>query len=221
MASVDPEQYGAFWCELGVYFRTTDVRVYEPEPVQIENMRLINEYFHGEGWTGNAIAGMLGNIMVESSVNPWLFQHRYLTWDDPNDILLDDGGMGLTQWTPCRKFYTWATVQNNYDPKDGYIQCDRIIYEWQNNLQWSLNNYGHHTWDDFVYSDESPELLARVFCWAYERPANPDIEQRRANARWVFDNIVAGTILKKPAVLWYLEKNINQRRGGKPECHRM
>lgn len=220
MASIDPIQYGGFWVELNQLFRTTDVRIYEPEPVQIDNMRLIIQYFRGLDWTDNAIAGMLGNIMVESSVNPWLFEHRSLDWDDPAAILLDDGGMGLTQWTPCRKYYTWAT-DNFYDPKDGYIMCDRIIYEWLNNLQWSLNNYGHHTWNDFVHSEETPELLARVWCWAYERPANPDIEQRRQNARWVFDNLCTGRIKKKPAVLWYMETNSKKRKGGRTKCRRI
>ena len=190
MPSNNPVQYDGWWVELNVYFRTTDVRIYDPEQVQIDNMRLVLQYFLAKGWTRNSICGMLGNMMVESTVNPWLFQHSSLDWSDPAAILADSGGMGLTQWTPCRKYYQWA-VDSNLDPESGNTMCDRIYYEYQNNLQWSLDNYGHHTWEDFVTSTETPEILARVFLWAYERPADPDLAQRQANARWCFDNLRA------------------------------
>lgn len=188
MPSNNPVQYDGWWVELNTYFRTTDVRIYDPEQVQIDNMRLVLQYFLAKGWTRNCICGMLGNMMVESTVNPWLFQHSSLDWSDPNAILADNGGMGLTQWTPCRKYYQWA-VDSNLDPESGNTMCDRIYYEYQNNLQWSLDNYGHHTWEDFVTSTETPEILARVFLWAYERPADPDLSQRQANARWCFNNL--------------------------------
>ena len=190
MASNNPILYDGWWVELNVYFRTTDVRIYDPEQVQIDNMRKVLQYFLAKGWTRNSICGMLGNIMVESTVNPWLFEHHSLDWSDPAAILADSGGMGLTQWTPCRKYYQWA-VDSNLDPESGTTMCDRIYYEYQNNLQWSLDNYGQHTWEDFVTSTETPEILARVFLWAYERPADPDLAQRQANARWCFDNLRA------------------------------
>ena len=188
MSSNNPVQYDGWWCELNVYFRTTDVRIYDPEQVQIYNMQKVLRYFLALGWTRNSICGMLGNMMVESTVNPWLFQHSSLDWSDPAAILADTGGMGLTQWTPCSKYYQWA-IDSNLDPESGNTMCDRIYYEYQNNLQWSLDNYGNHTWEDFVTSTESPEILARVFLWAYERPADPDLSQRQANARWCFDNL--------------------------------
>lgn len=181
--------YDGWYVELNTYFRTTDVRVYPVGIYQKYNMNIIYRYFvNDKGWTPNSVAGMLGNMMVESTVNPWLFEHHSLSWDNPSAILADSGGMGLTQWTPCQKYYQWS-IDSNLDPKSGYTMCERIVYEYYNNLQWSLDNIGQHTWEDFVTSTESPELLARVFLWAYERPADPDLEQRQANARWVFDNI--------------------------------
>ena len=207
MASNNPVQYDGWWVELNTYFRTTDVRIYDPEQVQIDNMMLVLQYFLAKGWTRNSICGMLGNMMVESTVNPWLFQHSSLDWSDPNAILADSGGMGLTQWTPCRKYYQWA-VDSNLDPESGNTMCDRIYYEYQNNLQWSLDNYGHHTWEDFVTSTETPEILARVFLWAYERPADPDLSQRQANARWCFDNL---RVTIKPVKL-FMFLNANKRK---------
>lgn len=207
MASNNPVLYDGWWVELNVYFRTTDVRIYDPEAVQIHNMQKVLRYFLALGWTRNSICGMLGNMMVESTVNPWLFQHSSLDWSDPAAILADSGGMGLTQWTPCRKYYQWA-IDSNLDPESGNTMCDRIYYEYQNNLQWSLDNYGQHTWEDFVTSTETPEILARVFLWAYERPADPDLTQRQANARWCFDNLRA-TI--NPGLLGIIVTN-NQRK---------
>lgn len=196
MPSVNPIKYDGWWVELNTYWRTPDVNIYQPEQVQIDNMNMVYDYFINNGWTPNAIAGMLGNMMVESTVNPWLFQNSNLDWNNVPAILTDNGGMGLTQWTPCRKYYNWA-LNEGKDPQSGYTMCDRIKYEQDNNLQWSLDNYGQHTWNDFVTSTETPEILARVFLWAYERPAQlptPEQEaarlaQRQRNARWCFDHI--------------------------------
>ena len=188
MPSVNPIKYDGWWVELNTYWRTTDVDIYPPEQVQIDNMNLVYDYVITKGWTPNAIAGMLGNMMVESTVNPWLFQHRSLDWDNVPAILTDNGGMGLTQWTPCRKYYNW-TLDEGKDPKSGYTMCDRIKYEQDNGLQWSLDNILQYNWEQYVTSTQSPETLARVFVWAYERPADPDVSQRQRNARWCFDNI--------------------------------
>lgn len=217
MASVNPTQYDGWWVELGLYFRTTDVRIYQPEQVQIDNMNLVYDFFRQQGWTPNAIAGMLGNMMVESSVNPWLFEHRSLDWSNPSAILADNGGMGLTQWTPCRKYYQWA-LDENLDPQSGYSMCKRIVYEQQNNEQWSLDNILHYTWNDFINSTETPETLARVFLWAYERPTAPDVDQRQSNARWCFDNI-HGTGLSVPIMLLLFRNS--KRKELKRTCRRM
>lgn len=210
------EEYDGWKVELNTYWRTTDVRIYDPSEAQIFNMNKVYDYFINLGWTPNAIAGMLGNMMVESTVNPWLFEHRSLSWDDVAGILADSGGMGLTQWTPCRKYYNWATLEQ-LDPKSGNSMTARIEYEHQNNIQWSLDNILHYTWDDFVTSTESPETLARVFLWAYERPAEPDVTQRQANARWCFNNIHGSGI--RPALMVLLSKN--KRKELKRRCHRV
>ena len=214
MAAID---YDGWKVELNVYWRTTDVRIYDPSDDQIFNMNKVYDYFINIGWTPNAIAGMLGNMMVESTVNPWLFQNHSLDWSDVAGILTDNGGMGLTQWTPCRKYYNWATLENQ-DPQSGTTMCNRIKYEQDNNLQWSLDNILQYTWADYVQSTQTPETLARVFVWAYERPASPDVSQRQANARWCFDHI-KGTHMKTSLIM--LLNNNNKRKAVKRPCRRM
>ena len=214
MASVNPTKYKGWWVELNTLFQTTDVRISQPETVQIYNMNKIHSFFSRCGWTHNAISGMLGNIMVESSANPWMFQDRSLDWSNPSAILANTGGMGLTQWTPCRKYYRW-TIAENKDPQDGKTMCERIRHEQLHNLQWSLDNYGRHTWNDFVTSTEDAWILADVFMWAYERPGDPDEEQRWSNAEWCFDNIHG------LAPLNVLLFNVNKRKELRSPCRRI
>ena len=209
--------YDGWYVELNTLWYTTDVRNHDPSDEQIFNMNKVYDYFIAIGWTRNAIAGMLGNMMVESTVNPWNFQHPNLDWSQPAAILADNGGMGLTQWTPCRKYYQWA-MDEQLDPESGTSMCDRIKYEQDNNLQWSLDNLLHYTWSDYVASTETPEILSRVFVWAYERPASPDLDQRAANARWVFDNIFGSKL--NPLILMMLNKN-NKRKVMKRVCRRI
>lgn len=202
------QDYDGWKVNLNVRFQTTDVRIYDPDRNQVLNMNLVYDFFvKQQGWTPNAVAGMLGNMMVESTVNPWMFQHG-LDWSDPAAIIADNGGMGLTQWTPCRKYYQWA-LDSSLDPKSGYTMCARIMYEYQNNLQWSLDNYGRHTWEDFVTSTEEPWILADVFLWAYERPADPDEQQRWANAEWVYDHIHGSRL--NPAIYFSFIRNSRRK----------
>lgn len=139
-------------------------------------------FVNGQGWSKNAVAAMLGNIQVESTISPRLWQGR----EYPADPYTTDKGYGLTQWTPARKLITWCD-ETGLDYRNGDAQLQRILYEQQNGLQWSTENILNMTWDDFIVSEESPEILARVFVWAYERPENPDILLRQKNARFWYN----------------------------------
>lgn len=149
---------------------------------QKHNAKFIQKFFTEQGWTREAIAGMLGNMQVESTINPGLWQGREI----PADIYTTEKGYGLTQWTPANKYITWADA-NMLDYKNGDNQMTRIQYERENNLQWSTDNILNYTWDDYVNSHESPEILARVFVWAYERPDDPDIPLRQQCARYWYN----------------------------------
>ena len=74
------------------------------------NAKEIYTYFKDKGWTLNAIAGVLGNMQQESTINPGLWQslkeYNY------------SGGFGLVQWTPATKYTNWA-VANGYAIDDG------------------------------------------------------------------------------------------------------
>lgn len=155
-------------------------------PEMANNAKIIYQFFKNQvgsvGWTLNAIAGMLGNMQTESYINPGLWQGREI----PSDIYTTKQGYGLVQWTPANKYITWADEMGF--PYDwGETQCMRIHYESQFNLQWSTNNILNMTWDEYITSTESPEILARVWLWAYERPDDPVIADRQKQARFWFE----------------------------------
>ena len=93
------------------------------------NANIIAAYFRGQGWTDNAIAGLLGNMELESYINP--AQSELGT-----PLYNTNFGFGLVQWTDAsrRDFVAWAGSdwETNYNK-----QLYRITYE-QNGgyIQW-------------------------------------------------------------------------------------
>lgn len=147
---------------------------YLTEEHRRDNAKLVRDFFAARGWTINAICAMLGNMEVESTINPGLIEGR-------KQSLSEDDGYGLTQWTPYTKLSNWATRDGLVWMNDGGTQCKRIQYEMENELQWITNI--DISFRDFSQSTESLQYLTIAFCRNYERPKNPDYAQRVANAR--------------------------------------
>ena len=168
------------------------------EQMQV-NAGIINEYFTGLGWTTEAVAGMLGNMQSESTINPDIWQGR----STPDDIYTSGKGYGLTQWTPGSKMITWAD-ESGLDYKLGDTQVARISYEVDNNLQWSTNNFLHYTWQDYIHSTRSPADLARVFVWGYERPADPNVALRQDQAEYWYSYLQGRRYPRKKMPVWMM-----------------
>lgn len=136
------------------------------------NAQKVFNYFIGQGWSYEAIAGMLGNMEYESNINPGLWQNR----------TYGTGGYGLTQWTPASKYINWAGSEweNN-----GAKECERIQWELDNNEQWQTHLSHPMTFQQFYNSTNTPEYLAEVFLYNYEMPDNPasKINERATSAR--------------------------------------
>ena len=76
-----------------------------------DNAQYIADYLINKGWTRNAIAGILGNMQRESTLNPGLWES--LIYGNMS------GGYGLVQWTPATGYTSWADARgypwgNNY-----------------------------------------------------------------------------------------------------------
>ena len=155
-----------------------------------DNAFYIWEYFTGTGgWTKNSVAAMLGNMFVESTINPGLWQGF-----DEFDLT---GGFGLVQWTPASKYIDWAATigADEYaaykliDP-----QCQRIMYELMNDLQWQETQ--GMSFLEFTQSNAGIRYLSDRFCWGYEIPDDPDLVLRADLAEYWY-KLFSGVRKKK------------------------
>lgn len=156
-------------------------------------------------WTLNAIAGMLGNMQAESTINPG-------RWENGVEY---GGGYGLVQWTPYTKYSEWAGDgwENN-----GTKQVERIIYEWNGYYeQWKETSSYPLTFKQFSASTQTPEYLASTFLYNYERPLDPaaTLSYRQAAARKWYNYLGGVTPVKthKGMPVWMMCKpNAKKRR---------
>lgn len=142
------------------------------------NAIYITKHFLEKGWTLNAIAGMLGNMQRESTINAGIWQNL-----DSGNISL---GFGLVQWTPATKLIEWCNDYGlDYTTMDAQLR--RIQYELDNGLQWISTDSYPMSFKTFTTSTDSPETLASVFLFNYERAGVSAEAERRTNARKWYD----------------------------------
>lgn len=140
-----------------------------------DNAEYIFNYFGSRGWTTNSICAMLGNMQRESTINPGLWQNM----DEGNTSL----GLGLVQWTPATKLIEWCD-DRNIDYLELDSQCERIIYELENNLQYYATPSYPETFEEFTQSTESIEYLTTAFLKNYERAGVEALDERIENAEY-------------------------------------
>lgn len=137
----------------------------------------------GKGWSKNAVAGMLGNMETESTINPGRWQ---------SGIVHPAQGYGLVQWTPSTNYTSWAEARGD-DIGDINSQLDRIEYEVNNGLQWISSNAYPMSFREFKTSTQSPEVLAQAFLINYERPENQNQPARSTQARYWYNTTTGET----------------------------
>lgn len=145
------------------------------------NAQYIYAYLLNEGWTANAICGVLGNMESESGINSGIWQGL-----DEGNL---SGGYGLVQWTPATKYLDWCTA-NNLTPSAMNSNLLRILYEVVNHLQWYNSTM---TFEQFTHSTDPPYNLAMKFLRYYERPANPNQPQRGTSANYWYGYLTNST----------------------------
>lgn len=145
---------------------------------QENNAYYIYSYLSRRGWTMEAVAALLGNMQVESYINPGQWESAY--------PIYGSGGFGLVQWTPWSKYTNWAGDgwESNYTK-----QLERLVYEVDadiaapNTGQWiAVSSYGYMSFYDFTQSTTSVDTLTMCFEYSYER-GTPMSSTRIANAR--------------------------------------
>ena len=132
---------------------------------------------HTHGWTLEAIAGMLGNMESESTINPGIWESLTIS---------PEMGFGLVQWTPSTNYTAWA---NNLgaDITAGDLQLWWIATETENYGQWIETEEFPVTFDDFTVSTLPPEYLALVFLRNFERAGIEVAQERQEQARKWYD----------------------------------
>lgn len=182
---------------------------------QIHNATLIYRWFKSNGFSDSAIAGMIGNMQVESWLSPALIQathrsqlpnHAANLSDVPNSVMINyydrqgsGYGVGLVQWDgytpldpPGQKMVSYA-INNNWNWYDGLTQMNRIIYERDNNYQWTsyrINGIQWY-WSNFPTNTQTPEVSAHIWQACYEVADPQTLPTREANARYWYDYFIA------------------------------
>lgn len=173
---------------------------------QVQNALEIYYQLSDYGWSVNAIAATVSNILSESYINPGQREHGFSL-----DTLI--GGYGLCQWTDVgttlnnTALHNWLTA-NGYSLTDGFAQV-KFLNGMDEYLpgQWIQNSQsGNLSWDDFRVSTLDPGDLALYFFWGYERGTWS--EKRRYNANYfytLFTNTPAPVKPKKMPIYFYLK----------------
>lgn len=162
---------------------------------QKNNAACIYSYFYFKGWTIQAIAGLCGNIMGESTFNPALLEQGvpYPT---------EGKGTGLVQWTPYPDRYHQLNPLHEIFNKLGYdwneysngnYQCDAIYAEYQQSTgekdwgiegQWIPASSYPMDWKTWAHSQQDPGYLAMAFQANYERPGSIHPEREQYGREW-------------------------------------
>lgn len=162
-----------------------------------ENAKLIWDYLTALGWTPQSVAGILGNMDVESSMNPALIEGRgYHTLPTNNTVLAitTQTGVGLVQWTgttntpPAGQKLASFAIRYNKEWYDGELQCFRLEREYDEDLQFDHGTVDgvSYDWQVYTSSTATPEQLAKVWQTLYER-GGIDTQTRQEKARYYFD----------------------------------
>ena len=136
---------------------------------QKNNATLFYNYFGSKGATLESICGMLGNITVESSLNPGMKQTASAS-----------SGWGLIQWTPSTVLTNWCS-QRLYNWYDGAAQCYRIYCEGTGTEgaggTWIPTTQYPYSWDEFCNLTDV-ELAVKAYLYERERAGIEHLDRR-------------------------------------------
>lgn len=139
----------------------------------LNNAEIVFSVAKNWGMTKEAICGLLGNMWRESHVNPTLGEEG-------------GTGYGLTQWTPKEKLLQRLSALGLSDNGDNQLKVlERELSDGANNSgspfsQWYDN--GSYTLTAFKKTTDI-DFAVEAFCWGYERPGVPAMEERKEYAR--------------------------------------
>ena len=170
----------------------------------IDNANMIYAVLYNEGWTLNAICGVLGNMGAESGYNPWRWQSDKIGVSTGSPWT--NKGYGLVQFTPGGKYIndSRAKAMPGYGPNFS----DKVGNIADGNAQiLFVDSYADYyptraypmSFAEFKASTSDPGTLAKAWLYNYERPADPGATEadRAENGRYWFQ-VLSGEIPPDP-----------------------
>lgn len=155
----------------------------------IENAQYVLDYLSSFSWTKEAICGIMGNMARESKINPGL-------WEYPST---QTGAYGIVQWDSAYNYIDWA-IANGLEVENMTSQLMRIKWEFDNHEQFYPSDESPMTFSQFVTSTQSPENLAKIFCWNYERAGVEAMSERIEWANYFYAVLSVGFSHTTPPV---------------------
>ena len=187
---------------------------------QVHNATLIYNYFNALGWSLSAIAGIIGNMQLESWLSPALIEGSHRSQlpnsaanlsDVPNSVMINfygtsGYGVGLVQWdgytstAPAGQKLVSFAERYGLTWYDGNTQLYRIQREYETNIQFqpATVNGTYWTWNNFVTNTETPETSAKIWRICYEVAASGTDNTRQTNARYWYEYFYGGTPTPTP-----------------------
>lgn len=202
------------------YWIATDV--YLSQDKRNDNAKLVYNHLHNTlNWTPQAVAGIIGNMDVESTVNPALIQGRniHTLIDNYSCLSISSStGVGLVQWTgdtstpPVGQKLASFAIRYGMDWYNGELQCFRLQREYEENIQFDPGTVDgvYWDWESYITSKESPSILAKVWQYLYER-GGTDTETRQRKALYYY------RILTRMPLIIYAN-TYNKRKVVKARC---
>lgn len=177
-----------------------------------QNVNIIASYLNRNGWTYNAIAGLVGNMQAESYLNPaqWELGRTIESYTE-NNI-----GFGLVQWTPWWKYADWAGSdwRTNFDKQLGRLMFELEMGE---GYQWIATADYPMSFEDFTHSRADPDTLAMVFFKNYERGVGGEAARQQNAINW-YDYLMQNPPGPVPVnssnfnIMLYLKPNWKRRK---------
>ena len=157
-------------------------------------------------WTLNAIAGMIGNMQVESWLNPadvdpkGQFPNGGNTLADISNqyaLSITSPAYGLVQWKglssaePIANQIVSYAYRHGSEWYEGDIQMERLLWEFESNSKWKdtetqTSAHHHMTFEEYAASTDTPENLAYYWMLHYEVTYSV-VDNRKDNARYWYE----------------------------------
>ena len=169
-----------------------------PTNYQKHNVDIIYGIFHALGWTDNAIAGMVGNMMYESSIDPACaypsIGNTLATIGNTYASQHPDNAYGLVQWKgrgsvdPANNQLVGYAIRYNTEWYDGDIQMQRLSWEYNEPAKFHPQTVDgvYYTFASYAASTADPRTLAKVWMVCYEGTYSV-LDTRKANAQLWYD----------------------------------